>query len=438
MAVTIQDKGGYLTPLHVALRYDRTPIETVQLLVSAYPPCLSISSKNGYLPLHVAARFSSSVEVICYLLAAYPTGISARAHNLDAPLHIAARSDNARSDEIVLTLIDWGASEANSRNRIGETPFSIVCGIWDAFVSSPFGQVQVQHVRCESDMVGLLKRLWNKMRFLAKARYCAINNLVLSQATLVSNSSLLHAALGTSCPKSFIGLVLDLHFCQVDESDRTGRVPLAIAAATVFRDNIEDRCIIDKILARNPGAASIRDNRGNYPLHFAINSGKTWDYGVKSIFDAFPDAINKESALGLPAFIGAAAARRDDRDQASSIRHENSDTSMQCFDPRCGKIVPRNNSFDEYANMPWIRGIFLHNPALKCWDDDVDSEASNGSVFSDTQASPSKAPLESQEGRDDCTLDEIDTTYNLVRLSPSALRRKLSSGALNSDGRGVE
>jgi len=437
MGVTIQDKGGYLTPLHVALRYDRTSIETVQLLVSPYPPCLGISSKNGYLPLHVAARFSSSVEVLSYLLAAYPAGISARARNLDTPLHIAARSDNAHSDEIVLTLIDWGASEATSRNRIGETPFSIVCGIWDAFVSSPFGQVQVQRVRSESDMVGLLKRLWNKMRFLAKARYYAINNLVLSHATLVSNNSLLHAALGASCPKSFIDLVLDLHCCQVYESDRTGRVPLAIAAATVFRDNIEDRCIIDKILARNPGAASIRDNHDNYPLHFAINSGKTWDYGVKTIFDAFPPAINIESALGLPALIGAAAAGRD-RDHASTIRHENSGTSVQCFDPRRGKVVPRNNSFDEYAHLPWIRGIFLHNPALKCWHDDIDSDSSNSSDSSDTQASSSKVPLESHEGRDDCALDKIDTTYNLVRLSPSALRRKLSSGALNSGGSGVE
>lgn len=451
LAASVQDRSSSLTPLHVALRYRHTSLKAVQLLARAQPVCLSISSRKGHLPIHVAAQYSSSVEIVSYLLTSLPESVrSITGDDGDTPLHLAARADNDRGDEIVLTLVDWAPDLSMKRNRIGETPFSIVCGLWDAFVSSPVGGDRVRGIVLGGDTgsimqsSGLLKRLWNKMSHLAKARYCTISNRAVSQNTLISDRFLLHAAVGSSCPSSFVKLVLQLHPSQMDQIDRTGRFPLAIAAETNFRSKVEGLSIISCILSAYPECAAMRDNSGDYPLHMALRSKKTWDFGIRRIFEAFPPAIEKvDAASGLPSFIFAAAGEDSVPNKtavhdSSDVKSENFDAGSRRFSLRRGKIIPRNDSFDEFMRGASLHRLFSTITSLKSWESDLESDGAESASGSDPEA-------EAEEGRDptgsrrqatricseprDDHADQIDTIYRLVRGSPSVLRTKLTSGS---------
>ena len=436
-----------MTPLHVALRYRHTTTTAVQLLVRAQPSCLGIGCRKGHLPIHVAAQYSTSVEIVCYLLTSLPESArSITGDGGDTPLHLAARADNDRGDEIVLTLVDWAPDLALKRNLIGETPFSIVCGLWDAFVSSSLWSDKSRKMILSGDAgivmesSGLLKRLWNKMSYLAKARYCIISNNAVSQTALISDGHLLHAAVGSSCPSSFIELVLLLHPRQIDQVDRTGRHPLAIAAATNYRSDAEGLNIIDNILSAYPESAAMRDSNDNYPLHLALQSKKTWDFGVRSIFEAFPHAIEKvDASSGLPSFVYAAAADASVRNENATyeldVKSENFDAGHRIFSARRGKIIPRNDSFEEYIQGASLQRLLSRNFSLKSWESDLESDGGGTTSSSDSEAEMEEERDSTESPRQDICREprdaqasQVETMYRLIRDSPSVLRTKLTSG----------
>ena len=450
LAASIQDRTNSLTPLHVALRYRHTSLKAVQLLVRAQPTCLGISCRRGHLPIHVAAQHSTSVEIVCYLLTSSPKSArSVTGDSGDTPLHLAARSDNDRGDEIVLTLVDWAPDLSMKRNRIGETPFSIVCGLWDAFVSSPMGGERTRDIILRGDAgsimksSGLLKRLWNKMSYLAKTRYCIISNLAVSQNTLRSDTFLLHAAVGSSCPPSYVELVLRLHPSQIDQIDRTGRFPLAITASTKFRNDVEGLRIIDCILSACPECAAIMDINDNYPLHLALRSKKTWDFGIRRLFEAFPRAIeNTDAVSGLPSFLFATSVQPPAPNEMCTVSHVFSDIQSETFDSgssifsaRRGRIVLRSDSFDEYMQGASLQSLFSRNASLKSWDSDLESNGADSSS-SDSEGETEKGRNHIENHRQvtsicrkprDAQADQIETVYRLMRASPSVLRTKLTS-----------
>ena len=450
MAASVQDRSSSLTPLHVALRYSHTSLKAVQLLVRAQPTCVGISCRKGHLPIHVAAQHSSSVEIVCYLLTSLPESVRSITGDIgDTPLHLAVRADNDRGDEIVLTLVGLAPDLSMKRNRIDETPFSVACGLWDAFVSSSMGGDRVREIILRGDnsvgsimrSSGLLKRLWNKMSYLAKARYCTVSNLAISHKTLMSDGFLLHAAVGSSCPASFVELVLHLCPSQIDQIDRSGRFPLAIAAATNFRSDVEGLRIIDCILSACPEYAAIKDGNDNYPLHLALQSKKTWDFGIRRIFEAFPHAIeNVDVASGLPSFLFATSVQSPAsyiydkctaRHVILDIKSENYDRSSRSFSARRGRIIPQNDSFDEYMQDAPLQSFFSRNASLKSWETDIDSDGVDSAFDSESDTEegrnqteghrPAGSICRSGEPRN-AQADQIDTVYRLIRASPSVLR----------------
>ena len=56
--------------------------------------------------------------------------------------------------------------------------------------------------------------------------------------------------------------------------------------------------LIDRLVALAPEVASEQDTNGCYPLHLACSSGKTWEGGLKSLFDANPFALSCPDARG--------------------------------------------------------------------------------------------------------------------------------------------
>merc|ERR1712071_314623 len=51
--------------------------------------------------------------------------------------------------------------------------------------------------------------------------------------------------------------------------------------------------LIESLINSNKRAVQQFDSLGKLPLHLACEAGKTWDSGVRSIYDAYPQAIEQ-------------------------------------------------------------------------------------------------------------------------------------------------
>jgi hypothetical protein len=90
--------------------------------------------------------------------------------------------------------------------------------------------------------------------------------------------------------------------------------------------------LIDILAELYPEAASEVDSRGRYALHWACASGKSWEGGLKSIFDANPEAIMAEDESGyLPfhvaAFTGCHSSTPNEEETRRSSRSDVNDVS---------------------------------------------------------------------------------------------------------------
>lgn len=62
---------------------------------------------------------------------------------------------------------------------------------------------------------------------------------------------------------------------------------------------------IERVLDLNRDAASVVDGSNKTVLHLAIESGRSWDDGLKMLFDAYPDAIDIEDSSGRIPLVSA-------------------------------------------------------------------------------------------------------------------------------------
>ena len=62
-----------------------------------------------------------------------------------------------------------------------------------------------------------------------------------------------------------------------------------------------------------PEAASIPDPYGDLPLHLSLHAGKTWDTGVKEIFEAAPHTIHEQDRTSRDFPFMIAASRRSNK-----------------------------------------------------------------------------------------------------------------------------
>jgi hypothetical protein len=61
------------TPLHIALRNDQVNKDAIVMMINAFPNILSISNKEGLMPLHICCRYCSNrSDIIDFIARSYP------------------------------------------------------------------------------------------------------------------------------------------------------------------------------------------------------------------------------------------------------------------------------------------------------------------------------------------------------------------------------
>ena len=85
------------------------------------------------------------------------------------------------------------------------------------------------------------------------------------------------------------------------------------------------------VCAIYPNAAAIMDRSGRLPLHLALRSGKTWNAGIQTLFDAHPEGLSRaDPHTGLLPFMTAAVAEKD-MDDENMIRKEERNKEQEMF-----------------------------------------------------------------------------------------------------------
>ncbi len=119
--VNARARDGW-TPLHRAARFSKTP-EIVAALLKAGAD-VNASARSGWTPLHMAAQFSDAPGIVTALVDA-GAGVNARSRDGWTPLHVAA--GQSKTPRIVAALVGAGA-RLKARNKRGWTPLHVAAG----------------------------------------------------------------------------------------------------------------------------------------------------------------------------------------------------------------------------------------------------------------------------------------------------------------------
>lgn len=281
------DSDGLL-PLHWACSGSPTE-EAVQSLLQAYPPGASHTDQEGSTALHFACHYGASLEVVQLLLRENPDAVAIRDAHGRTPLHHAVTK--SASLEILQALVQTNPSTITVPQKLGKrstTGIQIplpqrtpLFAAWHALARDR---------RALSQKSG---KLWDKAEYLLQATYNHNHQSV-------SNSKfewMVHAAVEYDryLPPKVMEHVLDRYPKQLLLRDEvTGRLPLAIAAASHQLSSRRSRELICLLLDRHPQALTQKDQDGAYPLTLAMASGqKTWDSGVGELWRGAPDLIHE-------------------------------------------------------------------------------------------------------------------------------------------------
>lgn len=115
----------------------------------------------------------------------------------------------------------------------------------------------------------------------------------LGPPTIPVNQLMMHACVqaGSFCPLALRQRVMKRYAHQLDTPDEFGNLPLHIAASLSVSDDEEAVEEIQQVLEACPSAIQAGNTEGKFPLNIAIDAGRTWSSGARTLFEAFPEAI---------------------------------------------------------------------------------------------------------------------------------------------------
>mmetsp|Transcript_21472 Transcript_21472/g.31930 ORF Transcript_21472/g.31930 Transcript_21472/m.31930 type:complete len:421 (-) Transcript_21472:137-1399(-) len=256
-----------------------------------------------------------SVESVEDILRDDPTKATLKDGAGLTPLHLSTKMDVC--PEITRLLLDVAPGALYIKDNSGETALSRLCEWWTAAVPSKWQNRQVK-ADCgwNSDAEQTLKlhpleSQWEKIILMLRvASRNPEKTLKEGMESCISSAKFLplHTAAYMGCPPTVLRHLHLLNKGQIKETDEiTGRIPLSIAAASCFVHGNRGLDILQELLRLESSSASLPDQENRYPLHLAIESGKTWDTGIESIVLAAPSVLRiKDNKTGLFPFMASA------------------------------------------------------------------------------------------------------------------------------------
>jgi len=288
------------TALHLACR-KQPPTEVIFALLRACQRTNSMQTINGMTPLHFACYCGASSDVVQVLIEANRDVVSTEDQRGRTPLHCACTGIKTPDiNTVVRELLQVNPDLCYAVDTSGRSPLFLIL---DDYADAIEEQIHIVTSDNSSENLSInneankiteehlldLDGRWTSVTLLLKAAYHETMN---GSKAISVPFRLLHACVGTrSCPVRFVFLALNLWPEQLKEVDSDGNLPLHIAAFSVSKRKHFRFNTLIKVLSMYPQAAQIPNKNGVLPLQLAIQSGKTWNEGIRELFEAYPEAL---------------------------------------------------------------------------------------------------------------------------------------------------
>jgi len=350
------------TLLHILCSHNEATPRTIRIIVNLHPGLCAEQDNEGNLPLHVVNSRNQPEEIIRILLNAYPHGIFIRNALGQMPLSAHAIRDSPTKIKAILSYSDFSAVRhlLCIKDKCGLVPaqdfyYKMQCDLTCSMISSHNDLLPYLNLECHPTLINQIKSLY----YLTTAYvYGSIDKIKSEGNLMVPHQSFFWTAFPL-----FTKMILQVFPQLAKERDCNGTLPLHIIAKEVLEcgtcrcftcgvfpivgpflqyNGGRKTCIkcsrntnlyhtsgsrpigmplveykshevIKDIIYAYPEAASIPDPFGDLPLHLSLRAGKTWDTGVKEIFEAAPHAIHvQDRKLKQFPFMIAASKRLND------------------------------------------------------------------------------------------------------------------------------
>jgi len=203
-----------------------------------------------------------------------------------------------------------------------------------------------------------------------------------------SNFRIVHRAIQVDCPPDLLRYIVETNAQELTKLDERGNLPLHYAAKSKphARDKRESfpafhtKYVVDELLYKFPEGAGIPDSEGKFPLTLAVDTGKQWiGGGVKSMYDAYPEALQQIDMGSHPSLKKALSYNEEDPTSALQegssgvVKDELHDAIMlvQKPDVDVSEVVSAMWAHEEDAGVQMMGCIAISRMAAKANDMEV-------------------------------------------------------------------
>ena len=199
---------------------------------------------------------------------------------------------------------------------------------------------------------------------------------------------IVHRAIQVDCPPDLLRYIVETNAEELTQVDKAGNLPLHYAAKSKphARDKRESfpafhtKYVVDELLYKFPEGAGIPDAEGKFPLTLGVESGKLWvGGGVKSMYDAYPEALQQIDMASHPSLQKALSYI--DEDQPTALENETNgivkdelhDAIMLVQKPNVdvSEVVSAMWAHEEDAGVQMMGCIAISKMATKANDTEV-------------------------------------------------------------------
>jgi ankyrin repeat protein len=286
-------------------------------LLGLNPAAAKSVDSEGCTPLHRIAenKYKSDWldDGVEKLYSAYPGAVRAVDNNGQLPLHRAAcviTYQDSLDDDVTMTrstivrLLQENEDAANHQDDFGCLPLHLVAKYgrsWDVQVQALYDS-NTAAVRARTGVKYSNRLPLHLVAANPDSDFSLVSKLVELNprgASQADRKGMLPLHLACESGKSW-QVVQSIYEASPEaveqpEDGRRGWMALHMAASAENADNE----LIANVAQLHPIAATLADASGCFPLHLACMSGKSWENGLSTLFDANPEAIRCPDKQGL-------------------------------------------------------------------------------------------------------------------------------------------
>lgn len=321
-----------LTPMHLVCLY-RAPLDLVELLIDANPSALVAQDSEGWTPLHLTILYGGNEETVKLLIRrGGKIAVSLQSPYAGSPLHLACRHWTSLS--IFEALVNANEAMATASNESGTKPAEV---LWYQFLKNHHNNYRMVTVRPSQATTNETNHpnvtdTSTQNNSTHETRNPAIEDLIRRMIILLSAAKgEVATSVDTAEPKlmlrevllyqpilgdmtDFLDIVAHQYPDQLAAPDENGNLLLHLAASNPPEEKKKkyqpnsgnprttpQKDSLEILVTLYPAAASVANDRGEFPLHLALKTGRRqWGKSLSLVVEAFSAALElRDQETGL-------------------------------------------------------------------------------------------------------------------------------------------